>query len=290
MQPGQVVLADGAIRLYRALDEAVVSRVTSSFEAVEHQYPVTLPLTVLQRSGYFGSFPQHVYFASRLKGELPVYEGLARASGSPDLGRLLLGSAATVEKVLPPTMCYHTFARFADSSVPSTLTCVTSRGSAFRHESRYHRTAERLSDFTIRETVFLGAPERVEQALAVLRADLLALAEELGLAGWCEQAHDPFFASGADANRADTQLMLDLKHELRVNVTATDSLAVASFNVHKTHFTDAFGIRGHGLDEPVHSACVGVGLERLVYAVLSQYGPDERRWPGPLRAAGREHV
>ncbi|MCH0566164.1 hypothetical protein [Streptomyces sp. MUM 2J] len=287
--PGQVLLAEGAVRLYRQLDRALLRRVGSKFAAQEHQYPATLPLAVLQRSGYFGSFPQHVYFASRIQGELPVYERLARSSGTPELGRLLLENAAPVDRVLPPTMCYHTFAQFAGSQAPAGLTCVTSRGAAFRHESRYHRTAERLSDFTIRETVFLGPPKQVEAAVAELREQVLQLVDELGLAGWCERANDPFFASGADAGRADTQRMLDLKQELRLPISTTESLAVASFNIHHTHFTESFDIRGDGATD-VHSACVGAGLERLVYAVLTQFGPDESRWPALLRAAEGDAV
>ena len=59
-------------------------------------------------------------------------------------------------------------------------------------------------------------------------------------------------------------------------------LAAASFNYHQGFFGERFAIRIP--EGAAHSACVGFGLERWVYATVCQFGPEPEGWPGPIRA------
>jgi seryl-tRNA synthetase len=159
---------------------------------------------------------------------------------------------------------------------------VTARGKSFRYESRYHASLKRLWDFTIREIVFLGARERVAECRERFLRRAVELADRLRLDGRCEVASDPFFCAGNTSERVSAQRLLELKYELRLAIGPDATVAVGSFNLHEQHFGEAFEIvddRG----EPVHSGCVGFGLERLAYAVLCQYGPDPAEWPAELR-------
>jgi seryl-tRNA synthetase len=60
-------------------------------------------------------------------------------------------------------------------------------------------------------------------------------------------------------------------------------VALGSFNYHQDFFGRSFGIADGG-GEPVHTACIGFGLERLVLAFLAQYGLDRAAWPPAVRA------
>ncbi|MEV6684103.1 hypothetical protein AB0N28_01975 [Streptomyces sp. NPDC051130] len=281
--PGQVALGTPALTALDALDSLLREIVHEEFGAREYRYPTLLPVTALHRSGYLSSFPQHLMFAARLEGDVDTYRVFAEeAVAHRSIGDRVLDRCAPVDRCLPPTMCYHTFDQFAGTTLPHENTVVTAKGGSFRHEARYHRTMERLADFTIRETVFLGTAEFVREARDRFRLRAVELVERLDLAGRCEVASDPFFAGAATAAQVSSQRLLELKHELHLDVGAGESISVGSFNLHEKHFGDAFGIKGPD-GGTVHSACVGFGLERLTYALLCQYGWNVDDWPAPLK-------
>lgn len=281
--PGQVALGTPALAALDAFDGLLREIIDEEFGAVEYRYPTLLPVTALHRSGYLFSFPQHLMFAARLDGDVDTYREFAEeAAAREDIGDRVLHRCAPVDRCLPPTMCYHTFDQFAGATLPAENTVVTAKGGSFRHESRYHQTMERLADFTIRETVFLGTAEFVREARDRFRRRATELVEQLDLAGRCEVASDPFFAGAATAMQVSSQRLLELKHELHLDVGPGESISVGSFNLHEKHFGDAFGIKGPD-GATVYSACVGFGLERLTYALLCQYGWDVDDWPVPLK-------
>lgn len=281
---GRVGLGQPAIALLEALDALVRDYVVERFGATEYRYPTLLPVDALRRSGYLASFPQYLMFVTRPRGDVDSYRELARAAADGgDVGARVLAGSAGVDLVLPPTMCYHTFHQLADAPLGRPQAVVTARGASFRHESRYHRTPERLADFTIREVVFLGTEDFVRAARDQLRDAVLGMVEELGLRGRCEVASDPFFGTPDGAARISSQRLLELKHELHLDVAPDRSIAVASFNLHERHFGTTFGITGPD-GRPVATACAGFGLERLTYAVLCQLGDDPASWPDLLRA------
>lgn len=288
--PGQVALGPGPLELFHRLDDLVRRIAVEQMGAVEYRYPALLPTSALHRSGYLGSFPQHLMFASRLHADLDSYQDfladLPAWTPEAELAGLLLAHSRDADFCLPPTMCYHTFHQLADAPLAGGDRVVTARGSSFRHEHRYHAGLERLWDFTIREVVFLGTRQFAADCRERFLAAAVALFDELDLAGHCEVAHDPFFGDSARTGPAiSSQRLLSLKYEARLAVAPDRDIAVASFNRHETRFGEAFGISGPD-GEPVHTACVGFGLERLMYAVLCQHGPDPERWPEPLRGHG----
>ena len=181
-------------------------------------------------------------------------------------------------------MCYHVFQQYRGRSLDTTdVHVVTCRGKSFRFESAYVTTLERLWDFTIREIVFMGTREQVTGARESLLRRCLSYMQELDLAGQCEVANDPFFGGDA-ADRISSQRLMELKYELRLEVAPAHAIAVGSFNFHDRHFGSSFAITSD-TGEPVHSSCVGFGLERLVYAFLCQYGLAPDTWPADVRMA-----
>ncbi|GGX80097.1 hypothetical protein GCM10010358_38040 [Streptomyces minutiscleroticus] len=290
--PGQIAVGEPVLSLMDHLDARLRDVAAAEFTAQEFRYPTLLPADALLRTGYAESFPQLLMFVSRLHGDVDSYRGfldtMGRAGrGAATLSEGLRAHGGGVDHCLPPTMCFHTYHQYADGSLPAPSLVVTSRGKSFRHESRYHRSLERLWDFTIREVVFLGPVDFVLDCRSRLMERTYALMESLGLGGRCEVAGDPFFLGEGTTERSWSQRLLKLKYELRLPLDDADGgrdVAVGSFNYHEQHFAKAFAITGE-TGEPVFSGCAGFGLERLAYAFLCRHGVDARGWPKDVRAA-----
>ncbi|MFJ5533562.1 hypothetical protein [Streptomyces sp. NPDC093261] len=275
---GQVGFGEPLISLFAYLDKRLRAIALSLKSAREYQYPTLLPASVLDRFGYFGSFPQFPMFVTRLHNDLDVYQSFVeRYTAEQRLPDDLFAHCSNHDYCLPPTMCYHSFHQFQGRRLEDDMV-VTARGKAFRYESRYHTSLERLWDFTIREIVFMGSQEFAATCRNSVMQQAFSLMEELGLAGRCEVASDHFFTNADTAGKILSQRMMELKFELLLPVSADRSIAVGSFNLHGNFFGDCFDITGSG-GGSIASGCVGFGLERLVHAFLSQHGSDPARWP-----------
>ncbi|MFI9650796.1 hypothetical protein ACIHAA_31595 [Streptomyces sp. NPDC052040] len=275
---GQVGFGEPLISLFAYLDKRLRAIALSLESAREYQYPTLLPTSVLDRFGYFGSFPQFPMFVTRLHNDLDVYQSFVeRYTAEQRLPDELFEHCSNHDYCLPPTMCYHSFHQFQGRQLDGDMV-VTARGKSFRYESRYHTSLERLWDFTIREIVFMGSPEFAAECRTSVMQQAFALMEELDLTGRCEVANDHFFTNADTAGKILSQRMMELKFELLLPVAADRSIAVGSFNLHGNFFGESFGITGPD-SGPIASGCVGFGLERLVHAFLSQHGSDPARWP-----------
>lgn len=283
MGEGQVAFGEPLMKLMDYFDDRLREIAVSRLNAQEYRYPTLVSSTTLEKTGYFDSFPHFLMFVTRLHNDIETYQDFLEAyRAKNDIGAYALSYCRNFDYCLPPTMCFHTYHQFSDRQLGGENLVVTSRGKSFRFESRYHRTLERLWDFTIREIVFLGTRDFVLDCRETFMDAAIALVEELGLAGYCEVANDPFFCSQDTAAKILSQKMLELKYELRLQMTADSSLAIGSFNFHEHFFGERFNIKKEE-DDWIQTGCVGFGLERFVYAFLCQYGLDEAQWPQPVR-------
>ncbi|GAA3971186.1 hypothetical protein GCM10023085_61730 [Actinomadura viridis] len=281
---GQIGVGEPVLSLMDRLDGRIRALVAAEFGAEEHRYPTLIPTSAMRRCGYLRSFPQLTMFVARLHGDVDTYRTfLDELAAGADPSGALRSHAGDADHCLPPTMCFHTYHRFADAPLPGGAATVTARGKSFRYEARYRRSLERLWDFTIREVVLLGPRDRVLADRRRLMERAWDLMDDLGLGGRCEVAGDPFFADAGTAERVWSQHLLELKYELRLPLDGDRDVAVASFNFHDRFFGESFGIGG--ADGPVHTSCAGFGLERLAYAFLCRHGADPARWPARVRKA-----
>jgi seryl-tRNA synthetase len=283
---GQVAFGEPLIALMDHFDETLTSKVVELFGAREYRYPTLIPTRVLERCGYFNSFPQFLMFVTRLHGDTDTYRAFV-ADYERD-GRVdpsVLGQCDNLDYCLPPTMCFHTFHQYGNRVLGTgDGEVVTAKGKSFRFESRYATSLERLWDFTIREVVFMGSREFAIEARRSLMEAAFAFVTDLGLACCCEVANDPFFCKSDAAEVVLSQRLLELKYELRAHVGPERSIAVASFNAHEDFFSRNFDIRAPD-GEPVTTACAGFGLERLVYSFLCHHGLEPAGWPPAVRQA-----
>ncbi|MFH8349521.1 hypothetical protein [Streptomyces sp. NPDC018045] len=281
---GQVALGEPLLSLLAYFDRAVKGLLARHFTAAEYRYPTLISTRALETAGYFASFPHHLMFVTRLHNDIDVYEEFRAAYGGKGIDAAVLASCRNVDYCLPPTMCYHTFHQYSGRNLEAgRVHVVTSRGKSFRYEAAYATTLERLWDFTIREIVFFGPRDAVLAARETFMRTVFDYATDLGLSGFCEVGNDPFFCAADTSERIWSQRLMELKYELRLDVAPDRSIAVGSFNFHDDLFGRGFGI-DQGDDGPVRSACVGFGLERLVYAFLCQFGADPDGWPDAVRA------
>lgn len=280
--PGQIVLIGAACRLAEALDRAFTDIGTRVFEAEPHQYPTMIALDVLQRCEYFTSFPHHVTFAPHMREDFDVITDFAKAQKANDAD-VFRRNLAPPRHALSPAVCFHTYALLSGRTLESGRV-VTARGRCFRYESKNFATLERVWDFAMREVIFVGAREWVDEMRARCIEEVKTLVTELGLDAWIETANDPFFATAFVAKRYH-QLMTRAKYELRLGLPdardANRSLAAASFNVHGDFFGRSLAIEAAGA--PAFTGCLAFGVERWVWALFSQLGPKLDRWPEAVR-------
>lgn len=282
---GQVTLGRRMIALLEWFDDAFARIATEHFDAIEYRYPTLIATNTLESADYFRSFPHFLMFVTRLHNDAQTYRGFEDRFEDGTIDPSVLDLCRNVEYCLPPTMCYHTFEQHRGARLTADeQRVVTAVGKSFRYESRYARTIERLWDFTIREIVFMGSRDFVVAARQEFMERTTSLIDGLGFAGRCEVANDPFFLSADAATKVLTQRLMELKYELQLEIEPGRSIAAASFNFHLDHFGTSFDItQPDGV--PISTACVGFGLERVLYAFLAQFGLDESGWPPAVRDA-----
>jgi len=186
---------------------------------------------------------------------------------------------APTDVMLVPAACYPLFPT-ATGTLPPDGRTIDLRTFVFRHEPS--DDPARMQIFRQREYVRLGTPD---EALTHRNYWLLRGEEMLHAVGLDVKrvvANDPFFGRGGRVMVA-TQREQTLKYELVAPVASEEKLtAISSCNYHVDHFGRAFGIKTAD-GEVAHTACIGLGLERIALALFKKHGFEPRRWPARVR-------
>ena len=236
---GRALLRGTAAGLVRWFDDRFL-RMACEDGAVECRFPATISNDVLARAGYFEAHPD---------------------------GATALGAGAA-SYWLPPAVCYHAYAMLAGTRLDAPIKLTASQ-TCFREADRRALTSDRLWEFTMREAIFIGPRDWVSAERTRWAERLDAFARGLRLTGSRVPATDPFFAA-AGRGRHLIQQLKGLKEELRLGI-GSDTVAVASFNLHERFFGTRFDIT---LQEgaAAHSGCAAFGLERWALAFIDQHG------------------
>jgi len=149
-------------------------------------------------------------------------------------------------------------------------------GDCFRNEQKKLSSMERLISFQQREFVFLGPPDFLVEIKQFVLNELVGWLSKFRINCSCVPATDPFFLETSDGAGAKTPAVV--KHEIRGTLPyAGRDISIASFDICGDFFTSAFDIGPQS--ERIWSGCIGLGLERMAYVFLQQYGLDEKQWP-----------
>jgi seryl-tRNA synthetase len=270
--PGVSGLRGPVVSLLREIENALLE-VARDETRDEWVAPSVVTFETLEKAQYFASFPQWLTAAAHLSGDDEALQSIA-ASASP--GQAARASLAPATAVLPPAICYNTYAALAHSVVDLPIV-MTAQGTCWRHEGDRLSALERGWAFTMREIVCIGAEREVKNFLDRCVERVGALERAYGLDCELEAASDPFFAPTA-RGRAALQRIKGLKHELVFQFADGRPLAIASFNDHELFFGEAFGITLPD-GRPAWSGCVAFGVERWLLAVLATHGVDPTAWP-----------
>jgi seryl-tRNA synthetase len=258
--------------------DRLIDAVAATDGAEQLRFPPVLPRRHLETSGYLQSFPH-------LAGTIFAFEGseedaAAQARDADAHGRWDRHQHMT-DVVLTPAACYPVYpAIAARGPLPPHGVCVDAGGSyVFRCEPSHDPA--RLQMFHQREIVRIGEPETVAAWRDVWRERCMKLLGDLGLEPLSDVATDPFFGRQGRMLAA-SQRQQALKFEVSLMIAGDEPTAVASFNYHRDHFAERFGIAAQTGGE-VHSACLGFGLERITLALLVAHGLDRGAWPAGVR-------
>lgn len=276
--PGRFVYAGLMQKLMTALDGVLFDYALST-AAEPQSYPTTVSTESLVRSGYLKAFPQHALFAAPAAFSQESLSKIGQCRGVTDLESLWSAKALGAhDQILSPTVCYHCMEALQGTHL-SASRAFTALGTCHRFEVISNDRLDRLQTFRMREIIGFGDPTYIAEMLDKALDWTSALLKRWGIAHRATTATDPFFA-GAVGNKQYFQSIFALKRELRVHVHCSDQwLSIASFNNHQRSLTSAFEITG---GDGLNSGCVGWGYERLIYALLAQFGTDEARWPSQI--------
>jgi hypothetical protein len=232
--------------------DGLILDLASSVGAIQRQYPVLISREALERAEYPRAFP-HLLLAAA---------PLCCPEREPDalLERENLGLPAWL---LSPAVCYHVYAEMTAITL-ATPQVITARGRCFRNEAEL-RPGVRQVEFEMREIVMAGPKEWIEDTAGDVRVRLEKLARSLGIDGTWEVALDPFFLPKA-SGKALLQRLLETKLEYQLLAREPAGLALASINRHGSFFGERFDIID-GSGQPIHTACVAVGLDRWLSVV-----------------------
>jgi seryl-tRNA synthetase len=258
--------------LYDMVDLLFKAYFQAAFGAQNLKVPSMISTAVVERAGYFDTGCQHISFVAPISNDPDLFEQFQpfwneHAEDGYCRHGELKNYLKTPKDVLTPAVCLHTYPLFENIKLPSdqviALTCV---GSVFRDESGNLNNDERLNEFTMREGVFYGHPDRLKDIHADLVNFIVFVGLVFGLQFRLETATDMFFNENAE-QQLFSQLLSDNKIEFAVySEKISKYMATTSINKHHNHFSKNFGMTDES-DNFISTMCMGVGVSRIVFAL-----------------------
>ena len=220
--------------------------------------PAMIKRSVLERCGYFQSFPQHLTVVNSYFNEETETDSTQQGNNS-----------INTDMFLTPAACLHIYPMLEGENLSDSI--ITTKAKVYRYEGDRHDGSTRLWDFSVREIVAVGSERFVINTLSNIQKEALSYCQELKIEAEVKNATDPFYPSKRNEKIKKIQRINNLKKELVTNIDGKE-VAIASFNIHGTHFSKPFNFDQSGT---VVTGCVGFGLERLVAAIRSQNKQEE---------------
>ncbi len=244
------------------------------------RFPPVMSREQLEKSGYLKSFPNLLGCVCALHG---TETSIRSAADRYETGGDWTTSLSPADLVLSPAACYPLYPiAAARGRMPNGGLQFDIAADCFRHEPSPH--LDRLQSFRMREFVRIGSPNDVMEFRERWMAHAPTLAEELALPFKIDVAHDPFFGRVGQV-MAVSQRQQALKFELLIPYYASATpTACMSFNYHREHFGQVWGIRDAAGDI-AHTGCVAFGIDRLAVALFATHGLQLANWPASVRRA-----
>jgi hypothetical protein len=280
LSDGIVAITGLPLQMMEVLDRKLVE-----FAKGQKAKKILLPITVnfknLLDSHYFDRTPQHANFLSTINEDARSISNFSKTfKKNNEIDKELI---KTPHSMCRSAVCLNSYPTMRDKQFEADDSVVlTAEGRVFRHEYKKVNSLERLYEFSCREIIYLGNGAFVKDRLKECEKWFIDFLSEFNLNSIIKSATDPFFLENARSLQF-YQAVEDSKYEIRaLNPFTKTDVSIGSLNYHGNHFTKSYNIKFKN-DEFVSSGCVGFGLERTVFTILSQYGDDVSKWPLNLK-------
>ncbi len=271
------------LKVFHAINRQI-KRTADELNAIEQEYPTVWPIDLYKKINYFFEFPQQVILCATVKNEFEVRKKFAEkySKDKPyttiEMDSLFEKSSYGLESAVCDC-CYYSLAGTRDQ--PNAF--YTCYNKVFRNENSPTKQLDRLTNFTVRDIMFVGEKRFALESRQILIDKLSEFLSSLHLNCKIETANDPFFMNKA-AMKSVFQNSNNLKYELLAAIPhQKKDLAVGSINYHMDMFSSAFEIKVPS-GSLAHSGCIGIGMERLAFALYCQHGVEVSCWPEKVRS------
>jgi seryl-tRNA synthetase len=270
--------------LYEGVVESLATLITRYRDprAEVLRFPPVMSRRILEKSGYLKSFPNLLGCVSCLHGS---ERDIRQVVDGFEAGGSWTDSLDAADLVLSPAACYPVYPLVAERGpLPQGGLMFDVACDCFRREPS--KDIDRLQSFRMREYVCIGSPEEITEFRESWINRAKGIADLLQLPYKVELASDPFFGRGGQI-MAISQVQQSLKFELLIPVRSHEQqTACMSFNYHRDHFGETWGIRDK-FGALAHTGCVAFGMDRLTVALFATHGLDVGQWPADVRYALR---
>ncbi len=279
---GYFALTGKLLKHMKIIDQSLLE-LSKEFNSEEVVFPITTQISNLNKHDFFKQTPQFANFISTLKEDLENISDFSNDLSSE------AGEFKFKEHIHTPTcmcrsaVCLNSYPRFENKIFDSGESiALTSVGKVFRNESKNVQSLERLHEFSMREIIFFGSADYVDNSLKKCAQWCVDFVKKFKLNSIVQSANDPFFAENF-ATLQFYQVSQVSKYELKLlNPFSKNQVSCASLNNHGTHFSKAFNIK-FDKNDFIFTGCAGWGLERCIFMIYAQYGIDEENWPKELK-------
>ena len=281
---GYFVLGPLLSRLVDFVENEIIG-IAHLMKARTYRFPSLIAPEYLEKVQYFKNFPHSLSFVTHLREDLDSIKQFSEEAHTRQ-GCVISNSEffSPCHAMLAPTICHHLYFTLAESEIPEEGIIATATGNCFRYESINMVSLERAWNFTMREIICVGTDKQVKKNLDEIRTRMSKVLEVMGLSYRVITANDPFFV-GSFKDQVAIQNALEMKYEIRADLPyKKDTLAVGSYNRHGIFFGKTLNIKLKD-GNPACSACLGIGLERIAFAFVAQYGVDPGQWPEAVKNA-----
>lgn len=252
--------------------------IADRYNCMDQDYPVLWPVDLFRKIDYFSDFPQQAIMAQPIKNNYEdrhdFSQKYAKHHHYHEVSTEHFDTSKYGLQCAVCDICYYSLENTTDFE----NTSFTIYNKVFRNESSKINSLDRLTNYSVRDIIFVGDQKYVMTMREKMLDESIEFLKLLGVDCRLCKANDPFFTNESMIKNI-FQSSMDLKHELLVRLDFNDNyIAVGSVNLHQDFFGSAFNIKlGDG--SKAWSACLGIGFERLVYALYCQYGTDFKEWP-----------
>ncbi|MEL6298494.1 MAG: aminoacyl--tRNA ligase-related protein [Pseudomonadota bacterium] len=283
---GQVAYSGPVLKLARLVSDRAGQMYADTFGAQDGHFPALVDADTLHACGYFDSHPNAVTFVGNMLEDFDAIEEFRQANSCSEGAHLPPQDHVHIDGMcLNPAACFPCYPSLKGKHYEDG-DCFTWLGRVFRYESRNINGLDRLYEFNVRELVFVGHEDFCRSAREKALPLVKSLAESFDMEMQLQTATDPFFATVSAAKKF-FQAAQEVKNEIKIPVLDADGnkkvIACGSVNLHGNFFGKRFDITAGEAREPVHTGCVGLGIERWVLAGFTQHGFDPDRWPEDVR-------